>query len=216
MQTFKMQQFVDRFNFTEPIVVPGEKISRAFNLSCLLNRHDTAFVNDSSTKNFIAQVGKDTVNYILSKDEKDWIVYAKCRFTYKNEPLFLTLKMNYIGDEQVGYKWVISKINGKIFDENISESKSSINPVNNEIGFSELSKALLAKEDMMKYSNDESYSSMSSFRDYIKNGDIVFNQINSIQYVFENIGDWNITVDYYMRKTMNAGWLISAIDKVKK
>ena len=216
IQTFQIKQFIDRFNFDEPIYVGnGIDINRKTNLICLVNQKDTALIKNIALTEFINSIATDSINNKLNFLKGNWYATANCSFMYKSKPIKIKLKLKLNGDDKYGYSWtILEAINSKIFTTTRKDYRNFINPLNNEISFTELSTALENKTDLQSYfDNNTKYNSLSTLNDYIKNGDLTFKQIDAIQYSFINIAGYNFTVDYYMRMDMNAGWLISSITK---
>lgn len=216
IQTFQIKQFIDRFNFDEKIEFGnGIDISRKFNLLLLTNQRDSSLLKNQTTIDFINKVSSDSVSNRLSFLNGNWYATVNCSFIYKSKPVKILLKLKLTGDRQYGYSWTILEVeSNKVFTSGKKNYKNFINPLNNEIGFTELSTALENRTDLRSYfDKNVTYNTLSAFNDYIRNGDLIFKQIDNIQYHFNNIAGYNFTVDYFMRMDMNAGWLISSITK---
>ncbi|MBK9792204.1 MAG: hypothetical protein IPP60_03685 [Sphingobacteriales bacterium] len=214
LQTFQINQFIDRFNFDEPIYYNKVPPSRKFNLTLLVNRKDTSLVNSKNLIEFINKVSEDTIHNLLSFTNDNLIAIINCDFIYREKVMPVQLKLKLNGNDFDGYSWRIIDVSSKLFEVKKDNKRNYINPMNNEIGFSELSKLFNSGDDIANvFKKDFLYDSMSSFRDYIKNKELVFKQIKLTQYHFSNVAGYSFNVDYFMRMDMNAGWLISDVSK---
>lgn len=215
LQTFQIYQFMDRFNFDEKIFLDNVEASRNTNLYFLLNHKDSSLINSAITKDFITKILSDTTRFKLSYRYNDWFAKVKCQFLYKSKNIQVNIIMKFVSNNY-GFYWVIDSVESDFFKNPQKDYSVYINPLNNEINFSELSNVLENENSIWSYTENKQYSALSSFQDYIKNGELKFSSIESIQYYFNNVLGYDFTVDYFMRKDMNAGWLISSIKKVKK
>lgn len=212
LQTFQIYQFMDRFNFDEKIQIDNTPPSRKSNLLLVLNHKDTTLINSPVTKEFINTLTSDSDILKLKYADKNWYALVKSSYYYKNKKVIVQLKMLFNKDAY-GYRWVIDSVGGSFFKQPDSDYSLYLNPLNNEVNFSELSTVLEGNNSIWSYTENKQYNALSSFYDYIKNKDLVFVDIESIQYHFNNYMGYNFTVDYFMRNDMNAGWLISSINK---
>jgi len=215
LQTHQLAQFIDRFNFTEPILIEQQIPSRAKNLLMLLNYSDTALIQKIKTLDFINQIVESDVK--LSLDNDNWFAKVACEFSFKKKPLQVFLYMKRKGNPVDGYSWRIAGVEASIFSNNKKTERNGItyiNPLNNEVNFSELSKIFGSKADVSAYYQDGfEYNALNTFRDYILNEDLIFSHVQDIQYHFKNVAGYYITIDNFIRMETNAGWLISNIKK---
>ena len=212
LQTLQIYQFMDRFNYDEKIKIDKLRSSKKTNIYILLNQNDSTLLNSEVTHNFINLLGSDSIKFKLSYNYKDWNANVKTIFNYKKKEILINIVMKFIKDK-FGYKWTIDTVKSDFFAQPKINYSVYINPLNNEVNFSELSSILENNKSIWSYTENKQYNSLSSFQDYIKNGDLVFDRIENIQYQFNNVLGYNFTVDYYMRTDMNAGWLISSLSK---
>lgn len=215
-QTFYINQFIDRFNFAEAIVVNKKPmLNRKNNLILLINRNDTSLTQNPLLIEFINDISTDSSKNFLNKLDNNWFAVATGNFVYKNKPLKVDMKLILVGNSKEGYKWLIDSVQSILFKEPIKDYSLYINPLNNEINFSDLSNGLENAKDVWSYTYNIKYNPLISFYDYVRNGDLTFKHISKLRYYFFNIAGYNFTVDYFMRTDMNAGWLISSISKTK-
>lgn len=194
----------------------GMNPSRQINLVGLLNLNDPTLKNNLETVEFINYVSNNSNKVFLSYRDSNWYAIAHCTFMYrsKKNQIDIILKTEYFGK---GYRWIISSIKSDIFS--LSKGKECatnfINPINHEIGFSELSKAINNKNNIYCYTSDRyNIDLLSVFLVMIRNGDLKLTQINSIEFQFFQVGDWMFTVKNFNRADLNSGWLISHLTKM--
>lgn len=218
VQTFQLQQFVDRFNYDEIIEIDNLKSNRKTNLFVLINHEDTMLLEQAIKSRFVDTFS--TVTNKLNLKNADWHADVYAQFLYKQKPIEIILSLKLIGTDIKGYAWKIIQVNSSLFNFHAGNSKNKIfiNPQNNEIMFSELSKLLLSdSSDVANFYEDSfSYSALSSFRDYIKNKELSFSFITNVKYVFKDISGFDFTVENFIRTKYNAGLLISSIKKNNK
>ena len=215
----QLSQFIDRFNYDEKILTPDKKIlSRKQNLETLFDLKDSLLVRNPETIQFINCVYNDSNHVKLSFSEKDFFAAVNCKFLYHDKEKLLKIIMKPEGNSKSGYSWVICGAQGEIL--NLSKAKKNdttfINPMNHEVGFSELSKALNNKINISTYTSSRFHNStLSVFLNLIQSGDLKFKQIDSIEYIFLQIPNWIFTVQNFNRNSFNSGWLISSVLNMK-
>lgn len=217
VQSFQLNQFINRFNFEEPLNIGNFEQSRKVNLLALLNQVDTFLLRQAITTGFLDTFS--TVNHKIIPEIDNWQSNVYAEFSYKGKPVEIILSLKLNGTESEGYSWEITKVQSRLFEPPSVDNNKGIfiNPQNNEIMFSELSKFFQAgtNDPVSIYEQPFYYSPLSSFRDYIKNNEIIFSHIAKMQYVFINIAGYSFTVENFIRNQMNAGLLISSITKYK-
>lgn len=211
MQSFLLGQFVERFNH-EKILLPGEP-GVPLNTLLLLNHQDTLLMSQARTTGFL-DTFSSARNHRISLDKDLWYAEVTTSFIYKGKLTDIALSMKLDGNEQSGFSWIIFDVASDLFARpTFSQPSDFINPRNNDISFSELAKAFLNNTDMANFfPSQKPYAPLSSFRDYVKNGELTFSHIKNIRYVFIDIAGFNFTVDNFLRMNMNSGWLISTIN----
>jgi len=217
LQVKQLGQFIDRFNFDE-IVKPsnGSQPSRFMNIISLINRFDTALTNSPTTMEFVEFCSTDANAVKLKFENPNWYASLDCDFVYKAKEVKGNLILRPEKSEKGGYKWVIAGVNLSILnnDEKDKKVQHFINPMNHEIGFSEITKALIEGRNLEVYSSKEyAYDELSVFFTYLNNKDLVLKQIGDIQFQFYQVLGWFFTVNNFNRSDFNSGWLMSRISK---
>lgn len=210
-QVKQLAQFIDRFNFTE---TSPESDSRAKNIASLFNIEDSSLIRNPTALAFINHICADSIK--LSVYDNDWFAKIKCSFTYKDKITYLTLILHQETVDHYARKWVIEAIIGSLFkDLKYSSDSIFINPMNHEIGFSQLTKAFGQSPLQINnyFAASACNNNLNAFWFQLSIGDLKFQQIESIEYQFYQISGWFFTVSNYNRKNFNAGWLISRLGR---
>lgn len=218
-QVKQISQFFDRFNFTEPLKLSDDNtLSRKKNLVSLINMQDNNLTHNPTTIEFLKFVGDESNNVYLNFDDSNWYSTAHCSFSYHNKPINIDIVLQVQGDKINGFKWVITGVKNDIFSHSTVSGSIApifINPMNNEVGFSELSKAIREKDKIFYYASSSfKPNALSAFFFMLQNGDIIFKQINSIDYQFFQVPGWIFHVKDFNRSEYNSGWLIATIKKI--
>ena len=218
-QVKQISQFFDRFNFTEPLKLSDDNIlSRKKNLVSLINMQDNNLTRNPVTIEFLKYVGDQANHIYLNFDDSNWFSTAHCSFVYHNRSIIVDIILQVQGDKVNGFKWVITGVKNDIFSHSTvsgSVTPIFINPMNNEVGFSELSKAIREKDKIFFYASSSfKPNALSAFFFMLQNGDIIFKQINSIDYQFFQVPGWIFQVKDFNRSEYNSGWLIASIMKI--
>jgi hypothetical protein len=217
-QVKDLSQFMDRFNYNEHLLFKKDSTPNRYkNLISLLNLKDTSFRSNPKTTSFLKFVCNEKSNIKLNYKDDKWFAIAHCSFIYhgKEKSVNLILKLDNINNDR--FYWVIHDVQSDLFQFPKNDKRNSlfINPMNHEVGFTELSRALSKKSDIVAYTSSGNISDeLSAFLLYVKNGDLQFKQINAIDFDFLQIEGWFFKVKDFFRVSYNSGWLISSIKKM--
>jgi len=227
-QTKQINQFFRRFNAEESKkgkrLYEGDKNFRDAELRAdyLENLYDLENKNITSglVKEFISNVNsKQSAQYIDFYDQ-NWYAEIDASFKYKGKDANVIMYMK-IEKENLGYKWVISNIFfnefDKLFYPDTSGTKAPhfIHPMSHEIRFMSLRKIFDRTTNLEYYSKKEfSPDYLSLFLFEIKNGNLVFSDVNDLKFHFLQVDGWYFEIQYFNRKGYNTGWLISNLLKV--
>jgi hypothetical protein len=146
-----------------------------------------------------------------------------CRFRYNSADVELPLILRYLSDAQKGSKWIICGVGVHslaLNDVTIPKIKGNtvtrfINPVNNEINFTELEKVFDDKNNLHEYFDRDFFLKKRSigFYNAVLQNQVRFLDVTDIQYHDLQYVNWIFTVKEYRRNTLNSGWLISKLIK---
>lgn len=223
-----LDEFILRFNYNDTVYLNtlmnklkidhNSKIDRLTFIQYQFDYCNSSLMNDSVLINkFIQTVCQNEI--LLDTKDENWYALLKCSFNIKqddkvsNRIIPLNLVLQYIGNKEKGYKWIVVSVGGSIFK---LEQKSNliINPVNNDVNFLDLHKLCNGENYMNLVENEYKYDNLSMFLFALKNKDISLKSINSIQYHFMQIDNYIFTVDYFNRNKCNEGWLISSLKEI--
>ncbi len=213
----QLTEFFDRFNFKEPVKLAHNlKSTRARNIVALINLKDSGLFHNSETLSFLKFVSDDSNKVYLGYYDKNWYAISHCSFTCQNKNCLVDIILKPEGNSNAGYKWVICDVKSDIFHMATKTGKSIafINPMDHEVGFSELSKALIKRNSIFQYTADDYHPDfLSAFLVMVKTGCLRFNQINSVDFQFLEVNGWAFTVKNFNRSEYNSGMAYFFIKK---
>jgi bacillopeptidase F (M6 metalloprotease family) len=186
------------------------------NLISLLNLEDSALLNNKITTEFLKTIRKETSETHLSFDSGKWFAIEKAQFKYKGNIYDINIILKIVQGENKGFYWAIDSVAGELFRNSSHQSSSTyfINPMNDEVGFTELNKALTNIIDIANYvSPGRSIDPLSEFIYLLKTKELKFINMKEVEYIFRDISGFQIYVKYFNRNTFNSGLLIYKILK---
>ena len=121
-----------------------------------------------------------------------------------------------IEEENLGSKWVLTNVYfpefNKLFPKGdiAEQQKHFLHPMSHELDFMNIYKIFKTPE-CIEYYADKSYSAdnLSLFFYEIKQGNLVFEKVNSEKFHVFQIDNWYFEVSWFNREGYNTGWLIS-------
>lgn len=214
-----VDEFFSRFNGVEKREDVGEQYSdresnilMLFNLSQFKSKNDPLFLEAQTFAHMVAENGL-YINY----SDTCWYAKAKCHGQLANKSVvfFMYLFVEQRGDNM--YKWVISNVEGDIFDNSRSRKHKELYIIPNahEQSFSLLSRIT---NETNRYIDDyvtNSYNSdaLSVFLTLVRSGQLKIDYVSDVEYFFFQIPNYIFTVKHFERESMNVGWLISSLSE---
>ena len=227
----EMDEFFERFNDEKGSFIRGVykahhvkfNIPRRLLIRSLFN--DENMLKDSVMINkFISDVTKKKKPIYLDYYGDDWYAELTCKFKYNNASIEIPVIMKIEMTQNKGSKWMIvavgsSNLKSKIVVTEMAQSKvktNIISPTSNGTNFVSLKRAFDDKENLSDYfeSAHMKRSDMLEFYNAILNRDIDFMDVIRIKYHFLLAGRWIFTVEDFIRKELNSGWLINYMENV--
>lgn len=222
--TKQMGQFMRRFNYEEDQF--GFKLNpkdpnyrsnemRRKSLPILFDQEKYGKETDLQ-RYFIEDVTKGDSTYMTFLGG-NWFSEVSCTFKYNgklvNVMLFLAVEK-----EGLGSKWVLTNVYfsefNKLFPngELAEKEKHFLHPMSHELDFMNIYKAFQNPEVIEYYASKEYYPDYLTLFFYeIKNGRLVFQQVDSVKFHVLQIKDWYFEVSWFNRSGMNSGWLMSNV-----
>ena len=191
--TKQMGQFMRRFNYEEDQF--GFKLNpkdpnyrsnemRRKSLPVLFDQEKYGKETDLQ-RYFIEDVTKGDSTYMTFLGG-NWFSEVSCTFKYNGKPVNVMLFLA-VEKEGLGSKW-------------------------DELDFMNIYKAFQHPEVIEYYASKEYYPDYLTLFFYeIKNGRLVFQQVDSVKFHVLQIKDWYFEVSWFNRSGMNSGWLMSNV-----
>ena len=189
-----------------------------------LFNYDTKSWDQSVIENFVKDVTLVHDPYKLNFRADGWFAKANCKFQYNGTATDIPIVLRIISDSKGRSKWVIAAVKAGSLKagpaaapvEERNSHQKFINPASHANNFIELDKALDDKENLADYFEPAFFkrNNAQAFYNLVLNNRIKFLYVKDITYHFLQSGKWIFTVDYFQRESLNAGWLISSLQKV--
>jgi len=208
----QLGQFFERFNMTDTVpLISGKTPSKYTNVLSLCDMRNKHLTNDSAVLNFAAEMQR--TGQKLGYHDSNWFATANAVFSINGSKKEIPVTLKYIKNKGLGYSWIIIGANLDALGTELKKSNTkSITPMNNEINFIDLSKALERKKEIASYTDDEfNPDYLSVFLYLVESGNMSFLHINKVVYHFLNLPGWIFTVENFNRMDYNSGWLIAGL-----
>lgn len=211
-----VDEFMKRFNGEEghPELTSKGKENRRENLICLFNFDQFAGKGDSiisEIDNMISTVMSESIK--IDYADSRWFAQALCQGRLDGKDIVCTLYLTVESRDDDMYKWVISNVEGKIFDIMPKEYNEAIMlyPDDHETKFISLSR--MTKEqptNIELFMNKEfRYDSTSVFAYLVYTNRLKIDFVKSLEFIFTEVPGYMFSIRYFHRETSNSGWLIS-------
>lgn len=216
-----LEEFMARFNGeeTHEMVVGEDSLKDKLNLLYLMNSKMFAANKDSMLQ--ISNEFTDSIHANKTKlffDDDQWFAEVKVNCIYMNKETQITL---FLSPEQIKpfqHRWVIVGAQGKVLALDPSRRNHGLDilPNNHEIGFMALPKIhLLGNDKILNYAAADYHTDqLTVFYTMVYTGVLKMNNTGEITYHFLEVPGFVFTVERYVRKGFNSGWLISKIKKI--
>lgn len=220
--TKQMSQFISRFNYEEDQY--GKKLSpdspdyrdrmKRKTVLPLLFDMENQRTNGSLRDFFIADLTEKDSNYFEFLGGK-WYSEVSATFKWKGKSVDVSM-IFAIEQENLGSKWVLTNVYfpefSKLFPKGdiAEQQKHFLHPMSHELDFMNIHKIFKTPE-CIEYYASEFYSTdyLSIFFYEIKQGNLVFEKVNSEKFHVFQIDNWYFEVSWFNREGLNTGWLIS-------
>ena len=211
-----VDEFFDRFNgkIAHPDIPITDNKSRSDNLMYLL---DLAQFTSKEDPRF--QEALEMMNVIINDSVKinftdtTWFAIAHCKGLLEGKSVMFNLYLTVQQRKQNMYKWVISRVDGNLFEikpRNENE-KIMLAPGDHETNFMSLGR--MTKEQPFNVKNFISkgfeYDMTSVFAYLVYNRKLKIDYVNELEFVFTQVPGYIFHVKYLERENKNSGWLIS-------
>jgi hypothetical protein len=219
----QIEEFIERFNFEGEtkllsylkINQPNLEISRLDFLYTLFITYE--ITSDKSLAHAFINYVNDSVNpQYLDFYDNDWYAEVSCIFEFNGntDTGKLILKNQFNADSSS--KWVITGVRSDLLKmPNSKDSLQILSPVSHGTDFIALYNILHDGENIQNYiTNDYTLDTLTYFMSLVHFNKIKLKQIYKVKYHFLQIPKWIFTVEYFNRKDLNSGWLISDLIRI--
>ena len=224
-RTKQVIQFFRRFNSEEDQYGNGyDKSDKKYHNNSLRKKSlgllfdQGGYISKDLQKLFIDQVTDKKKPVYLDFHGKDWFAEVSGKFLWKGKERNLIMFLKLEKSEK-GYKWVLTNVFFEdfraYFDAQADPQKYFLHPLSHELDFLPLSKAFRNLDHIQEYASDDHHIDYLSIFFYeLKQGNLVFQNVNRVKFHFFQVPDWYFELSYINRPGLNAGWLISNLHYV--
>ena len=218
MNVSSINEFMTRFNGEDShpdFRDASPSIKRISNLMMLFDMQSEKIRHKETTvRDFVNQV--DSSDICLTFTDSLWFIETRSIVQYNNTEYEIGLYFKTEVIESNVYRWAIFDATDVLNNVIKLNKIRIIDPTDNEFDFLEL-------RDRFKYDNKNAFAYKAMDRELddlsvlitlIYNGQIIFKYVKKSAYYFYNVPGFKFKVELVNRKSNNAGWLITDIDRI--
>lgn len=215
-----VDEFFSRFNGSEvhPDFPKTKPNSRKINLMMLIDL--AQFKSKESPEYLEASNMMDVAidkNVHIDYSDSSWIALAHCVGKLDGKDVKFDMYLTVQHRRKSMYKWVISKVDGSIFDitpKNLNEG-IMLYPDDHETNFMSLRRMTTEQpSNIINFiGKGFEYDNMSVFNYLIYNNKLKISHVEKLEFIFTQIPGYIFNVAYFNRQNYNTGWLISKFHK---
>ncbi len=210
-----VSEFMNRFNGLEshPDLQDSDSV-RTRNYRMLLDLSSDVFSNPEGQKSAIEFIDSiDTFRPKLLFNDGEWFARARCVGSLKGKEVKFDVFLSVEERKADMYKWVISNVDGAVFDLAPYSEKSRVFllPNENEMDFMVLPELTKGRdEDITLYApKNWRISPLTAFFTLVYYGDLEIEYVEEVTYTFMQVPGYIFTIREFVRDSSNSGWLIS-------
>ena len=216
-----VDEFFARFNGakTHPDFPITKDDFRKNNLMMLFDLAQFSSKDDSKYK-----AASEMMNVVIEKGvqlyyaDTTWTALAHCKGKLDGNLVDFDLYLTVEHRKEDMYKWVISGVDGKLFDvtpKNMAEL-IMLYPDDHETSFMSLQRMTTEQpQNVVRFlRRNFKYDAMSAFTYMIYSKRLSIEYVEHLEFVFTQVPGYIFNVCYFNRETLNAGWLIESFRKV--
>ena len=222
--TKQMGQFMRRFNYEEDQfgnqLNPKDPKYRNNEMRCkslpILFDQEKYGTQTDLQRYFIEDVTKGDSTYMTFLGGR-WFSEVSCTFRYNGKEAKVMLFLA-VEKEGLGSKWVLTNVYfsefNKLFPqgEMAEREKHFLHPMSHELDFMNIYKVFQDPEVVDYYASKEFQPDYLTLFFYeIKQGKLVFQNVDSVKFHVLQIKDWYFEVSWFNRSGLNSGWLMSNV-----
>lgn len=181
-----------------------------FDLAKFKSKSDSGFVKAMT---FAKDVVEDSV--FINYEDGKWFAKVKCTALLNKKPTEFFVFLTVENVEDSVYKWVISNVDGDIFETSRDNPHKElyISPNSHELFFSSLRNVT---KDAYEFIDDYTRKSfkadkLSVFTTLVRSGQLKIDAVSDLEFVFTQVPRYIFTIRHFERESKNAGWLIDTL-----
>lgn len=216
-----VDEFFARFNGAEthPDVPKNginerkDNLMMLYDLSMFTSKKDSLFLEAGRMMDVAIKE-----NVELSYSDTTWTALAHCKGKLDGKGVSFDIYLTVEHRREDMYKWVISCVEGELFDVSPVNMADLIMlyPDDHETSFMSLQRMSQEQpQNIVRFlRHDFNYDEMSVFAYLIHKGRLTIDYVEKLEFIFTQIPGYMFKVAYFQREANNAGWLISDFRKV--
>ncbi len=222
-EVIQLEELIQRFNFDNDTKLlkylinnyPDLSVDRKKFLITLFDNYNIQD-QDSLINLFIDDVCDTTNPQYLNFYDHNWYAEVSCIIEYEQQVDTGKLILKNQFNHDSASKWVITGISTEILElPKIKDSMRIISPVSHGTGFIALYDVFKDGANIQNYiAKDYIPDTLTYFISLMSLNKIKLTEVNKVKYHFLQITGWVFTVDYFNRKELNSGWLISELKRM--
>jgi len=227
MRVKQLDEFMERFNYERDLL--GNPVNDRFDTEVRKKYVFSLFNEDlfQQAKDSLLNIYTDFVDVVtnirkpvhIDFTDNEWLAQCNCKVTCngKTSHIFVFLKPEKIREYE--YKWVIAGATGDLLSLKPVKTNQGmmISPVENELGFMNLSRISKNNKDVLNYMcEDYTEDTLTVLNTLIYTGQLKIEYVEKVVYHFFQAPGYVFKVEYFERDRNNAGWLISDLIHLSK
>ncbi len=218
-----VSEFMQRFNGEEkhPYIDSGAADVEKMNLCQLFDAEYIRNNRQNAETKAFRFVDSVLINNVkIHFGDPEWYAKVKAVGQFKGKEVSFDIYLTVEPRGKDMYKWVISDVDGEIF--NLKPSRESdrimLLPNEHEANFMHLNSITSEKDDYITlYSSDLSpVDRLTVFNTLVYYGYLDIDYVTDIEYTFLQVPGYSFTIKEFERESTNSGWLISDWTEITK
>lgn len=157
-------------------------------------------------------------NIHLNYFDSMWYATAVCNAEIAGKSSQITLYLSVEPRENDMYKWVISDVEGEIFELGEYERSNDLFllPNQHEQNFMELVRTTTEMNKYITFFSKNSYqlNRLDVFNTLVYNKRLQIKSVGKLTFTFLQVPNYAFTIEYFARESLSSGWLINDVQEM--